>query len=182
MFRDHFRYSGPYMWIITDYYWWWLAGICLILCWDLWMKSGWPGNRATVVSLRRHAQKFHEGQEDDHPIPMDEQPTYLLTGKPKPTHVKTTLFLEYEFTVKKKVYRTKKKIENKRSDYLMGRLFDPEPFIPPDPGKKIMIFYNPSSPEDNLFKKPSGYSAAAFALAGLVFLILGLFRQGPFTL
>ena len=169
------------MWILTDYYWWWLAGFCLILGWDQWVKSDWPAARATVLARRRHAQKFYEGQEDDSPIPMDAKPTYMISGKPKPTHVKTRIDLEYEFTVGKKVHRIKTRIENKRSDYFMGRLFDPEPVVPPDIGEKMTVYYNPANPEETLFKKPSGYTAAVFAGAGLLFLVLGLFGQGPFT-
>ncbi len=144
------------------------------------MKSDWPEAKATVVDLRRHTQKFYEGQDDDVPIPMDEKPVYFLTGKPKPTHVKSTAFLEYEFTTGKKVYKIKKKIEHKKSDCLMGRLFDPKPLTLPNPGEEMIVFYNPSNPEDNLLEKPSGYSALAFGGLGMLFLMLGLFLQGPF--
>lgn len=168
------------MWIISDYYLWWLAGICLTVCWDQWMKSDWPSTTATVVDIRQHAQKFYEGQEDDEPIPMDEKPVYFFSGKPKPTHVKTTIFLEYEFNIDKKIYRTKKKIEYKKSDYFMGRIFDPEPMKPPKPGEEMTVFYNPSKPADNLIEKPSSYSILFFGLAGFISLFLAIFLQGPF--
>ncbi len=168
-----------YVWIITDYYWWWLAALSLFLGWDLYRKSGWPSATGVILQKSQDDQKYLRGDEDDPWIPMNETPTRLFSKKPRKTYIKSTIKVEYEFSVGSKTYQAKKVFENIKSDRFFEQLFDPKEVRLPGEGQKVRVYYNPKNPQENSLQGTSFFSALVCVGLGVVFLALGLIFQGP---